>query len=148
VSHLEANAGVEIEAPPARVAAVLADPDAPRRLFGLDVRRGGPVPVRWRGGSRFSVAMSVHGEEAVFDVRVGRLTRQRLDFVASGPIVIDATGDLRTAGMGRTWMELSAAVSGRGFAGELAAAVAAGVLRGGTLGRILAAVKRHAERVP
>jgi hypothetical protein len=104
------------------------------------IARWAPVPfevvgldgTRLESGSRARVAGRLAGQSVEFDVDVLRVSDERLELVAEGPIVLDVQYRLRPAG-GESEIEASVSVHGRGFLGRVLAKATDTLLAAGAL---------------
>ena|SRR5436190_7593016 len=117
---------------PADVLALLTEPDA--------IARWAPVPFevtslqgrRLESGSHARVAGRLAGRSVEFDVDVLRVSHERLELVADGPICIDVKYVVRPVGASSE-IEASIAVEGRGLFGRVLAKATEALLAGGAL---------------
>ena len=121
-----------VPASPADVLELLTEPGA--------IARWAPIPfevvaldgTRLESGSRARVAGRLAGQSVEFDVDVLRVSDERLELVAEGPIVLDVQYRLRAAGT-ESEIEASVSVQGRGFLGRVLAKATETLLAAGAL---------------
>jgi hypothetical protein len=117
---------------PTDILALLTEPEA--------IARWAPVPFevtaldgrRLESGSQARVAGRLAGRSIEFDVDVVRVSDERLELVAEGPICIDVKYVVRPAGASSE-IEASIAVEGRGLFGRVLAKATEALLAGGAL---------------
>jgi hypothetical protein len=121
-----------VPASPTEVLEFLTEPDA--------IARWAPVPfkvlaidgARLQAGTRARVAGSLAGRSVEFQIDVLRASDERLELIAEGPICIDVKYRLQEDA-GRSQIEASIGVEGRGFIGRVLAKATEALMAGGAL---------------
>lgn len=138
------TASEHIAAPPARVLAVLSDPEAVRRWFPLPCAFEEDVD-RLRAGEVYKTSGRLAGRSLRAELSVLEADESHIAVRLSGPVIFDLTALLTPAGAGtdaeiRAWVH-----SGGGLSGKLLTSAASALLLAGALTHTVAAIRAEAE---
>ena len=138
------TASEHIAAPPARVLAVLSDPEAVKRWFPLPCAFEEDVD-QLRAGEVYKTSGRLAGRSLRADLSVLEADESHIAVRLTGPVVLDLTAVLTPAGTGTDALIKAWVHSGGGLAGKLLTPAASALLLAGALTHTVAAIRAEAE---